>query len=103
MIYIGISEGNCDLAYIISRAREAFGVDDLVLVQSNGLRVEDNEVTRGNYYLYLLFTKKSNVYIHYLNILKINYRELDIFAVFIITTVSNIFRMSFRRMFCFVH
>lgn len=43
-----IEEEQANLQDITEKARNGFGNNDLILIQSNGLRIEDNEVTRGN-------------------------------------------------------
>ena len=49
MLYFNITEETANVQDLTERAREHFADSTLVLVQSNGLRVEDNAVTRGKY------------------------------------------------------
>ena len=48
MLHFNITEDSANVQDVTERAREGFAESTLVLVQANGLRIEDNEVTRGN-------------------------------------------------------
>ena len=47
MMYFNITEETANVQDITERVREDFEDNSLVLVQANGLRVEDSVVTRG--------------------------------------------------------
>ena len=49
MQYINVNNTNANVPDITSKARELFNNPGLVLVQSNGMRVEDNAVTQSKY------------------------------------------------------
>ena len=48
MLHFNITEDSANVQDVTERAREGFAESTLVLVQANGLRIEDNEVTRDN-------------------------------------------------------
>ena len=48
MLHFNITEDSANVQDITEKAREGFAESSLVLVQANGLRIEDNAVTRGN-------------------------------------------------------
>ena len=48
MLHFNITEDSANVQDITEKAREGFAESSLVLVQVNGLRIEDNAVTRGN-------------------------------------------------------
>ena len=48
MLHFNITEDSPNVQDITERSREDFAKSSLVLVQANGLRIEDNAVTRGN-------------------------------------------------------
>lgn len=47
MQFFNITEESANLADITEKVRNGFEINDLVLIQANGLRIEDNDVTRG--------------------------------------------------------
>ena len=57
MTFLNLVESSANVESLTNLAREAFDIDDLVLVQANLLRYEDSEATRSiNFvYLYWLF------------------------------------------------
>ena len=56
MHYVSISEDNRNAVDITEKVRSDFENHNLVLVQANGLRIEDNGVTRGIYLKLSLYT-----------------------------------------------
>ena len=48
MLHFNITEDSANVQDVTERNREGFAESSLVLVQANGLRIEDNLVTRGN-------------------------------------------------------
>ena len=48
MLRFNITEDSANVQDITERTREGFAGSSLVLVQANGLRIEENAVTRGN-------------------------------------------------------
>ena len=48
MFDFNITEDSANVQDVPERAQEVFAENGLVLVQANGLRIEDNAVTRGN-------------------------------------------------------
>ena len=56
MHYVSISEDNRNAVDITEKVRSDFEKHNLVLVQANGLRIEDNGVTRGIYLKLSLYT-----------------------------------------------
>ena len=48
MLHFNITKDSANVQDVTERAREGFAESTLVLVQANGLRIEDNEVTRDN-------------------------------------------------------
>ena len=48
MLHFNITEDSANVQDITERAREGFAKSSLVLVQANGLRIEDNAMTRSN-------------------------------------------------------
>ena len=60
MLHFSITEDSANVQDVTERAREGFTESTLVLAQANGLRIENNAVTRGNakhknntYYVYV--------------------------------------------------
>ena len=49
MLYFNITEETANVINILEMTKNGFETDDLILAQANGLRMEDNAVTRGNY------------------------------------------------------
>ena len=47
--YLNINVDTANVYYILSKARDAFNDPSLELVSSNGLRIMDNEGTKGYY------------------------------------------------------
>lgn len=47
MRYFTITAETCHVQDVTEKAREAFGNDDLILVQSNGLKIEVSAITNG--------------------------------------------------------
>ena len=56
MQYVSINEDNCNVADIMEKVRSDYEKRNLVLVQANGLRIEDNGVTRGIHLKFSLYT-----------------------------------------------
>jgi len=53
--YFHVTDEECSVDQITEKAREGFGNDNLILVQANGLKVEDSDVTKGiKYTLYYI-------------------------------------------------
>ena len=48
MLHFNITEDSANVQDKTEKAREDFAESSLVLVQPNGLRIENNVVTRGN-------------------------------------------------------
>lgn len=48
--YLNISEENSNVNFLVNKARESFNDATLELVTTNGLKICDNEGTRGEYY-----------------------------------------------------
>ena len=48
MLHFNITEDSANVQDVTEKNREGFAESSLVLVQANGLRIEDNLVTRGN-------------------------------------------------------
>jgi len=46
-MYFNIDEETANVTDITTKIREGFGEQNLILVQPNGLRIEDANVTRG--------------------------------------------------------
>ena len=46
--YINISEDTANVNYVLSKARDSFNDPSLELVTSNGLKIMDNEGTKGH-------------------------------------------------------
>ena len=46
--YINMSEDTANVHYVLSKARDAFNDPSLELVTSNGLKIMDNEGTKGH-------------------------------------------------------
>lgn len=51
MRYFQIDAESCNVHDITEKTRRAFQNDNLVLVQSNGLKIESSEATSGNIYI----------------------------------------------------
>lgn len=49
MQFFMINEETANVEGITSKARDGFGEPSLILVQSNGLKIEDNPVTQSKY------------------------------------------------------
>ena len=47
MHFIQIGEEKCSVGTITEMAEESFGIEELVLVQANGFRYEESQVTKG--------------------------------------------------------
>lgn len=46
--YMNISEDTANVSYVLSKARDSFNDPSLELVTSNGLKIMDNEGTKGH-------------------------------------------------------
>jgi len=58
--YFHVTDEECSVDQITEKAREGFGNDNLILVQANGLKVEDSDVTKGiKYTLYYISNASS--------------------------------------------
>ena len=66
MFDFNITEDSANVQHVPERAREVFAENSLVLVWANGLRIEDDAVTRGN------DKHKTNIYTLFLSLLKQN-------------------------------
>ena len=66
MFDFNMTEDSANVQDVPERAQEVFAENGLVLVQANGLRIEDNAVTRGN------DKHKTNTYTLFLSLLKQN-------------------------------
>ena len=49
MQFFNIDEGSANVTDITTKCRDGFGNENLLLVQANGLRIEDNAVTQSEY------------------------------------------------------
>ena len=49
MQFFNIDEGSANVTDITAKCRDGFGNENLLLVQANGLRIEDNAVTQSEY------------------------------------------------------
>ena len=47
MYFIQIGEEECSVGTMTERAKESFGIEELVLVQANGFKYEDIQATKG--------------------------------------------------------
>ena len=47
MHFIQICDGECSVGTITAKSEESFGIEELVLVQANGFRYEESQVTKG--------------------------------------------------------
>ena len=56
MQYVSINEENRNAVDITEKVRSDYENHNLVLVQANDLRIEDNGVTRGIYFKFSLYT-----------------------------------------------
>ena len=70
MLHFSITEDSANVQDVTERAREGFTESTLVLVQANGLRIENNAVTRGNakhknntYYVYVYVYVYMYIYV----------------------------------------
>ena len=45
--FIQIGEEDCSVGTITEEAEESFGIKELVLVQANGFKCEEGQVTKG--------------------------------------------------------
>ena len=70
MLHFSITEDRANVQDVTERAREGFTESTLVLVQANGLRIENNAVTRGNakhknntYYVYVYVYVYMYIYV----------------------------------------
>ena len=54
--YLNINVDKANVYYILSKARDAFNNLSLELVSSNGLRIIDNEGTKGYYNNIIYYT-----------------------------------------------
>ena len=57
MLHFNITEDSANVQGVTERAREGFAESSLVLVQANGLGIEDNATTRGN-------NKHTHIYVY---------------------------------------
>ena len=49
MHFIQIGEEECSVGTITEKVEESFGIEERVLVQANGFKYEENQVTKGLY------------------------------------------------------
>ena len=47
-MFFSIDEDTANVVDVTAKIRSGFGDESLILVNSNGLRIEDSDVTRGN-------------------------------------------------------
>ena len=47
MHFIQIGEEECNVGTITEKGEESFGIEELVLVQANGFKYEESQVTKG--------------------------------------------------------
>ena len=51
MQYLTIREEEVSVVSITAKVRQSFGNEYLILVQTNGFKMEDTNTTRGKFYL----------------------------------------------------
>ena len=64
--YINVNEENANVNFLTTEAREAFHDETVDLVTSNGLKITDNEGTRGQYIFILCFVSTFTLVFQYL-------------------------------------